>query len=306
MTVGPPGGLSTSSLPSTAPRARPARPARRRARGARRPAPSSRTRSRSRPGPVTASTAAAGAAVLGHVGQQLGRAEVGDGLDRGGRPSGDVHAQVTGTGAAGGQRGERGARPSSKDRRVDAAGEVAQLDDGLLGAAVRGVDQLPGPGHPAVAVARRASFSLPGPASSPARPAGPARRRAGRARCGAAGPQLVDRVRPGALEVAHPLGQRGRAEQAPISGRSRRRTARRPRGQQRHDPTCGISRAPRPSVRNGRPRNWPGVGHRIGVDHPAQWRKVTRWKISHHRRIGEGSSERRLKPRTIRRRSQRC
>ena len=82
---------------------------------------------------------------LADVGEQFGRAEVGDGLDRGRRALGQVHDQLDGHVAARGEGGERGAEAVVEHRRVDAAGQVAQLGDGLLGAAVGGVDQLQDP-----------------------------------------------------------------------------------------------------------------------------------------------------------------
>ena len=86
-----------------------------------------------------------GAAVLGDVGEQFRRAEVGDGLDRGRRTLGQVDDQLDRQVAARGEGGERGAEAVVEHRRVDAAGQVAQLGDGLLGAAVGGVDQLQDP-----------------------------------------------------------------------------------------------------------------------------------------------------------------
>jgi hypothetical protein len=68
-----------------------------------------------------------GAAVLGDVGKQFRRAEVGDGLDRGRRALGQVDDQLDRRVAARGEGGERGAEAAVKYRRVDAAGQVAQL-----------------------------------------------------------------------------------------------------------------------------------------------------------------------------------
>ena len=81
-------------------------------------------------------------AVLGDVGEQLGDAEVGDGLDRGGRPLGQIDDHLDRQVAAGGERGERGAESFVQHRRVDAAGQVAQLADRLHGASVGRIDQL--------------------------------------------------------------------------------------------------------------------------------------------------------------------
>jgi len=86
-----------------------------------------------------------GVAVLGDVGEQLGRAEVGDGLDRGRRALGQVDDEFNGHVAARGEGGKRGAEAVVEHGRVDAAGQVAQLGDGLLGTAVGGVDQLQDP-----------------------------------------------------------------------------------------------------------------------------------------------------------------
>ena len=86
-----------------------------------------------------------GVAVLDDVGQKLGRAEVGDGLDRGRRPLGqvqdDLHRQV----APRGDGGERDTEAAVEYRRVDAAGQVTQLGDGFLGAAVGRRDQVQHP-----------------------------------------------------------------------------------------------------------------------------------------------------------------
>ena len=59
--------------------------------------------------------------------------------------SGRSTTSSTGSVAARGEGGERGAEAVVEHRRVDAAGQVAQLGDGLLGAAVGGVDQLQDP-----------------------------------------------------------------------------------------------------------------------------------------------------------------
>ena len=152
-----------------------------------------------------------GAAVLDHVGEQLGRAEVGDRLDRGRRALGQVDDQLDGHVAARGEGGERGAEAVVQDRRVDATGQVAQLDDGLLGAAVRRVDQLQGPLHVGLGdPGDRAAELLPGQAQlhghrdhlglgpivqvplDPAQPRG----------------RVVHRVGPALLQFTHPVPQR--------------------------------------------------------------------------------------------------
>ena len=123
-----------------------------------------------------------GVAVLGRVGDQLGRAEVGDGLDRRGRPRSDVGGDRRRDGAAGGQAGQRAGQAAVEHRRVDAAGQVAQVGQRVHRVAVRGIDQLADRrvvrGHPA--------SPGPCPGSWPARPAASGRRRAGPARPGAA------------------------------------------------------------------------------------------------------------------------
>ncbi|MEV4602127.1 hypothetical protein AB0K15_32630 [Amycolatopsis sp. NPDC049253] len=67
------------------------------------------------------------ARVLGHVGQRLGDAVVG-GLDRLGQAPVDLHGQLDRDRGAAGESLERRAQAAlGEDRRVDAAGEVAQL-----------------------------------------------------------------------------------------------------------------------------------------------------------------------------------
>ena len=143
--VGPPAGLLTSIRPSTV-RIRssgPAKPCPRLLPGRR--SPSSPTRSRSRPGTCTASSVACRARLCLATLPAVRPREVGDGLDRRRRALGQVHHELDGDLAACGQRGQRGAEAMVEHRRVDAAGQVAQLHDRFLGAAVRGVDQLQGP-----------------------------------------------------------------------------------------------------------------------------------------------------------------
>ena len=81
-------------------------------------------------------------AVPGHVGEQLGRREVGDGLDGGRRPVRDVGDQLDGDRAAVRQRGERVGQAVVEHRRVDAAGQRPQVGDRLERAAVRVLDEL--------------------------------------------------------------------------------------------------------------------------------------------------------------------
>ena len=66
--------------------------------------------------------------MLGGVRQRLGDDEVGGGLDRRGGGRSSSRPRPSGSGAALGQRLERRAEPAvGEDRRVDAAGQVAQL-----------------------------------------------------------------------------------------------------------------------------------------------------------------------------------
>jgi hypothetical protein len=83
-----------------------------------------------------------GAAVLGHVGQQLGRRVVGDGLDGGRWALRDVGDQLDRQRAARGERGQRVAEAVVQHGGVDAPGQGAYVGDRLDGPAVRVVDQL--------------------------------------------------------------------------------------------------------------------------------------------------------------------
>ena len=134
---------------------------------------------------------------------------------RAGRPSTSV-----GHGAAGGQRGQRALQADVERRRVDAAGDVAQLGDGLLGAPVRLVDELADLVEVDV-VARPPASPWPCPDAWPAPPAGPGCRRAGRARSAAA---WRPRRRPsgcGPARASAPGPPSGRARAAtPIMSRS--------------------------------------------------------------------------------------
>ena len=89
--------------------------------------------------------------------------------------------------AVGGQRGEGVGQPVVEHRRVDPAGQAAQLAERVLGAPQRGVDQLAG--GRGVRRPRRRRRASPGPCrgSWPAWPAGSGRRRAGPVRAAAAG-----------------------------------------------------------------------------------------------------------------------
>ena len=69
-----------------------------------------------------------GVRVLGRVGQRLGHQVVGGHLDRLGQPPVDADGQLDRDGGAAGQGLERRAQPAlGEDRRVDAAGQLAQL-----------------------------------------------------------------------------------------------------------------------------------------------------------------------------------
>jgi hypothetical protein len=79
--------------------------------------------------------------------------------------SGQVDDQLNGQIGARGETGERDAQALIEHWRVDTAGQVTQLGDGLLSAAVRGGDQLqdplqvglPGPVHHAAELLHRQS-----------------------------------------------------------------------------------------------------------------------------------------------------
>ncbi len=145
-TVGPPSGLATLRWPSTAP-TRSARPARPLEDGAdpvdRRPALAVVAHDDPQPRTVlgTGQRGPGGLGVLGHVGQQLRRAEVADGLDGRAGPGLDRHVHLGGHRAAGGQRGQGVLQAGVEGRRVDAPGQVPQVGDGLLGPPMGLVDQ---------------------------------------------------------------------------------------------------------------------------------------------------------------------
>src|SRR5271169_1006529 len=81
--------------------------------------------------------------VLGRVGNQLSRAEIGDGLDGRRGPVADLGGDRRGDGAAGGQGGQRARQAVVQSGRVDAAGQVTQVGERVHRVAVRGVEQLP-------------------------------------------------------------------------------------------------------------------------------------------------------------------
>ena len=116
-----------------------------------------------------------GAAVLGHVGEQLGGGEVGDGLDGGRRPLRDVGDQL-----------DRDARCARRGWRARRRGRCRAPAGGCRGpacaarrsppgAAVGGLDQFRARATRATAAprCRAASFSRPGPASWRPPPAAP-------------------------------------------------------------------------------------------------------------------------------------
>ena len=173
-TVGPRGGLVMSRRPSTActRSVRPDQPAGRGAQPWRAgPARAVVANDEAQPPPVlrAADAGPRGMGMLGHVGQQLGHTEVGDGLDGRGGPILERERELGGDGAARRQGGERPFEPDVERRGMDAAGQVPQLDDGLFGAPVGVVDQLAhlvqlphqvGIGLLVVASVSSASFSL--------------------------------------------------------------------------------------------------------------------------------------------------
>jgi hypothetical protein len=145
MIVGPPDGDSTNRSPSTPARrsARPDRP------GAGRVGPADAViadhdvEGAGRTGTTVHGHArVAGAGVLGDVGERLGDGEVRDRLHGGPRP--DRHVDLDGDrdGAARGEAGQRRVEAAvGEHRRVDAADQFAELDEGGLGLGVRLVDE---------------------------------------------------------------------------------------------------------------------------------------------------------------------
>ena len=143
--VGPPIGLTTCIRPPTADDAlgepgEPAagRDAARRRRRRRRP-----RRRAGRPARLIETDGAGRPGVLGHVGQRLGDDEVDGALDRRRRALRHVDRQRHRHRAAGDDRRQRGVEPAVlEDRGVEAAHEVAQLGQRLLGLLVRAGDEL--------------------------------------------------------------------------------------------------------------------------------------------------------------------
>ena len=155
--VGPPGGLVTSRVPSTdaARRASPARPVPRSG-----SAPPTAVVAdddvQPVPGALHDDFGLARLGVLGDVGQALGDHEVGDRLDHGRGPAGQVHGKPDRDRHPGRHPGQRGVQPAVLQHgRVQAADQVAQFRQRGLGLLVRLGDGLPGafsrrrlhPGH---------------------------------------------------------------------------------------------------------------------------------------------------------------
>ncbi|OHV49370.1 hypothetical protein BCD48_13100 [Pseudofrankia sp. BMG5.36] len=193
------------------------------------------------PGGVDGDPARAG--VLDGVGQQLGRAVVGDGLDGRGRAvrrvGWHVDLEVHLHRAAGRECGQRGTQPRVQNRRVDAAGKVPQLDDGLLGAAMCRADQLPEPRQVDLGGCVSGGVEL-------LRRQAQLHGQGDELRLGAVvevafdaaqlGRRVLDRERAGPLQVPNPAGRSGRAEQRRDQPRlDRQDTAQHPRRGQQHD-----------------------------------------------------------------------
>ena len=227
-TVGPPGGLARSRRPSTA-WTRSVRPAS--------PLDEDPTRGQLRPArAVVADDQAQPGALLRAGDRRPARPGRAGPRWPGARPrrsrrwprwpawAGRAASTVSsvGHGAAGGQGGQRALEADVEGGRMDAPGEVAQLDDGLLGAPVRRRRRARGPGRGRRARGRPPASPWPCPAAWPAPPAGPGCRRAGRARSAAA---WRPRRRPSGSGPARasapgPPSDRGRASPR-ISRRSR-------------------------------------------------------------------------------------
>ena len=294
-TVGPPGGLTRVSRPSTA-CTRSVRPARPLDDDPTRdssapPRPSSRTTRRSHVALLRARDGGPrGLRVLRHVGQQLGDAEVGDRLDGRRRPRLEGDGELRRDGAAGGQRGERALQPDVERGRVDAPGDVAQLGDGLLGSPVRLVDELAHPfevdlvpalelllGHPE-AHGQSDQLGLGAVVQVALDP--PQRRRRG-----------VDRLAPGLLERAHPgrhgVGAEQGADEEPVHVGE---AAHDPGGGEEEDdaeeedghpagealPVVEPEEVPAEEARDQAPDRWPAPGRRTKT-----W--STQANASHHR-----------------------
>ena len=188
------------------------------------PMPSSRTTTRSHPPcSVQPDAGPRGMGVLGHVGQQLGHTEVGDGLDGRGRPTLQRKGELGGDRAARRQGGQRTLEPDVERRGMDAAGQVPQFDDGLLGAPVRVVPPAVAPGRDRVLIVSiRPTSPWPCRGAWPGPPTGPGCRRADRARSAATWPPRSRRSGPG------PVRASARGPRA-ASGASRTRMTRRSR-----------------------------------------------------------------------------
>ena len=145
--------------------------------------------------------------VPGDVGQRLGHDEVGGRLDRRGQALVDRDLDLDGHRRALGQRGDRGRQAAvGEDRRVDAAGELAQLGRARRPAARRAR-------RPAAPASGRRSRRAAGAARARARRAAAGRRRGGRARSAGARRRPPRRCA-GARRAAPPGGRAGRPSAA--------------------------------------------------------------------------------------------
>ena len=178
-----PGGLSSSSVPSSAPTrsASPRSPVPRAVSAP--PRPSSATSTSSSSSSLRDPHAGVGrSGVLRHVGEALGDHEVGRGLDRRGKPAVEREAQLDRDGGARGEALQGGVEaPLGEHRGVDPGREVAQLVDGGAGLLDRPVERARGRRRAARPSARARAAGRSG-----ARPAAAGRRRAGRARAAGA------------------------------------------------------------------------------------------------------------------------
>ena len=252
-TVGPPGGLVDvePGRPRSAP-AGPARPGRCPAAGSAPPVPSSLTRSRSvlralRHGPGRDATWSPSCAWPRWPAVRRRRSRRWSRSPAVGR-TGMSAVSSTGMALPRGQRGQRVGQAGVEHRRVDAPGQVAQLDQGLLGAAVGGVDQFADPparssgGSPS-----SPSFSLAMPrlmASAASRTWAPSCRSRSTRRSSAAESSTASAR--ALLQLADPLVEPARAEQGPdqppVAGR-------RPPGSPRARPAAWPRRATAASER---------------------------------------------------------
>src|ERR1700733_2977256 len=85
-----------------------------------------------------------GVAVLGGIGYQFSRAKVRDRLYRGRRPFLNIGVHAGRNLTARGQRFQRDGQPIVQRRRVNAAGNIPQVSEGVDRVALGGVEQLTG------------------------------------------------------------------------------------------------------------------------------------------------------------------